>query len=353
MRKILTPKEADEFKKILITVPEKAPEEIPVERVISTGSTLLDLTIAGKRIRGGGIPPGILVEIFGPSGWGKTSLLGEICASAQARGGYALVGDGERRMDLNFMKLMGVRLTEDNLRQPHTVRDLEEMIFNTPETGNGIIDITGMDSVTSLLSSLDEKHKEDKKGDKRGSTKAKELHQLCRRAKAELAKRNRLVVFTNQIQDNQDAMPFAPKERVPGGNAIPFYSSLRMRIGPSKDSKLTRTKKVGKIEIDNIFGIRSHVNIIKNSIDENYRNTDILIVYNYGIDDIRANLEYIKRMTGSSSYWCVDTEMETLDDAISHIEKNKFQKDLKEQTINMWEEIQAMFKVDRITKLRT
>lgn len=342
-------KEVEEIKKGLTVSQPSEQEQISVDNVISSGSTLLDLEISGRRRRGGGIPSGILMEIFGPSGCGKTTVLGEICANVQAAGGFALIGDGERRMGPDFIKYMGIRITKDNLRYPNTVSDVKDLILGTPETGGNIIDVTGVDSTASLLSDMDLSNKD---GDKRGSSRAKEFHQLCRLAKGEMAKKNRLVVFTNQIQDVQDAMMFGPKEKTPGGNAVPFFSSLRLRVGPAKDSKVKKTVKVGKYEVEKVVGVRSSVFVFKSSVDKPYGTADICIVFDYGIDDIRANLDYIKRMTGGTKYWAVDKEIQSLDDAIRHIEDNGFEGELKEATINLWEEIDANFRLERKPKER-
>lgn len=334
---------------------------------LSTGSTLLDLAISGTEKRGGGIPGGILVEIFGPSGWGKTTILGEICASAQFKGGFAMIGDAERRMTPTWIKKMGVKVGPKNLRQPHTIDDIEDLIFNTPETGDGVIDVTGVDSIASLISSAEIKTTKVKQGeeytevqemkkDKRGSAKAKDLHSLCRRAKIEIAKNNRLIVFTNQIQDVQTegfGMSFGPKEKTPGGHAVPFYSSLRLRVGPSENGSTIKKKvKIGQKEVEEQIGIRSGIYIFKSSIDIPYRKADVCTLFDYGVDDVRANLEYIKKMTGSKKYWAYSNEFSYLAEAIEYIEKNDLEGELREATIDLWEEIQSKFKVDRKEKVR-
>ena len=341
-------KRAQEVEKGLTATGKGEEENVKMDKVVSTGSTLLDLAISGKRRKEGGIPGGILTEIFGPSGWGKTTILGEICASAQSQGGNVIIGDAERRMTPEFMQYMGIRIINDNLHYPHTVSDIEELILNTPESSNGAIDVTGIDSTASLMSSL-----EDDKGDKRGSSKAKELHAMCRKVKGEIAKKSRLVCFTNQIQDVQDAMPFAPKEKTPGGHAVPFYASLRMRIGPSKDgSKITKMVKVGGNEVKRVIGIRSTVQVVKSSIDAPYREADVCIIFDYGVDDIRANLEYIKKMTGQKVYWAVNQETASLDAAIKIIEEGNLQKELCNAVVDMWTEVEDKFKTVRIPKGR-
>jgi len=344
----LIKRKAAEIEKGLTATGKVEDEEVQMDKVVSTGSTLLDLAVSGRRRKEGGIPGGILTEIFGPSGWGKTTILGEICASAQSKGGNVILGDGERRMTPEFMQYMGIRVLNDNLHYPHTVADVEKLILNTPESSNDAIDVTGVDSTASLVSSL-----EDEKGDKRGGTKAKELHALCRKVKGELAKKRRLVVFTNQIQDVQDAGPFMPKEKTGGGHAVPFYASLRMRIGPSKEgSKITKTVKIGGNDVKRVVGVRSTVQIIKSSIDAPYREADVCIIFDYGVDDIRANLEYIKKMTGQKDYWAVNQETRSLEAAIKIIEEGNFQEELRTAVIEMWGEVEEKFRTSRLPKGR-
>jgi len=319
------------------------------ESVVSTGSTLLDLAISGTRIRGGGIPGGILVEIFGPSGHGKTTLLGEIGASAQSKGGFFLLGDAEHRISKDYAEMMGIKITDKNYRRPSTVKDCEQLIFETPETGNGIIDVTGIDSIAVLLSELDQS--ED--GDKRGSARAKELHQMVRKAKSEIAKSHRIVVFTNQVQDVQSSVPFGPSEKTPGGHAVPFMASLRIRIGPAYGGKLSNERTYGGKKIKHIIGIRSQAEVIKSTIDIPFRSAEIPIVFQYGIDDIRANLVFCKKFHNESAYMISDTEgVGTIDVAIRTIEQAKEQHWLKERTTNLWEDIQSKFEQDRSPKER-
>jgi RecA/RadA recombinase len=362
-------KRAKIIQQVLTKPPEPEKEEVSVETVISTGSTLLDLAISGRRRKGGGIPGGILTEIFGPSGWGKTTLLSEICASAQNQGGFALIGDVERRLNPDFIRYMGLQITDKNLRQPVTVDDLQEMILEAPESGNGQIDVVGVDGIASLISTQEMKTKKVKdeegnvheevigtKQDKRGSAKAKDLHSLCRRAKTEISKSNRLVVFTNQVQIKQEEFQsFTPqmyKEKTPGGDAIPYYASLRMRIGPAKESHITKEIKVGGKTIKKTIGVRSNVYIWKSSICAPYASADVCIVFDYGVDDIRSNLEYIREMSGYKNYWAVDRECQSIDSAIQNIEEQSFQQQLKDATISMWEEIETKFKFNRQPKQR-
>jgi RecA/RadA recombinase len=332
-----------------LTTPHKEEEEIIIDRsrIVSTGSTLLDLAISGRRIRGGGVPTGILMEISGPPTCGKTTILGEMVAHVQNNGGITKIGDAERRMTGAWLQYMGIKISEEDLSHPQTIGEVKELILNTPESDDGKISLTAVDSIAVLMSSL-----EDEKEDKRGSTRAKELHQLCRKAKAEISKKNRLVCFTNQVIDVQDALPGQKKTKTGGGNAIPFLASLRLEVTPAQGSKIKKKVKIGGNDLEKVIGIHSKVVVIKSSIDAPYRETDIYILFDYGIDDVRANLEYIKTMSGSKTYWVVTDEVLGIDRAINHIEEQSLQDQLREATLNMWYEIDEKFRMERAPKNR-
>jgi len=311
-------------------------------RVVSTGSTLLDLAISGTRISGGGVPSGILMEISGPSGFGKTTVLSEIGANAQARGGFFYIGDAEHRLNAEYAKMMGIHITDKNYRRPITVKDVEELILNMPVTsGEGIIDVVGIDSIAVLESELDTSDK----GDKRGSSRAKELHSLCRKARHQMADKNRLIVFTNQIQDVQDGTMFGPKEKTPGGHAVPFMSSLRIRIGPAPTWKMKEKVIFNGKEVEQIIGIISNCNVFKSSIDRCFRTANIYIRYDYGIDDVYANLKFCKMYSQDTMYQ-IDGEIigRSIDEARMIVDNNRdLEKKLKDRTIGIWESIQKGF----------
>jgi RecA/RadA recombinase len=218
--------------------------------------------------------------------------------------------------------------------------------MDSPDSENGSINLVAIDSVAVLLSEL-----EDEKGDKRGSTRAKEMHQLCRKAKAVISDPTRLVVFTNQVQDVQDPMPGQAKTKTAGGYAIPFLASLRLSV--TQIGKVDKAIKLGGKEIKRAIGVHSKVKVVKSSIDVPYREADIYIIFDYGVDDIRANLMYIKENSAQTTYWAVTESFQSLDKAIAHIEQNDLQDQLKDATINMWEEIDLKFQVERAPKNRS
>jgi len=341
----LIKRKIQDIAKGLVTTKEPEKNNSNTDKVVSTGSTLLDLAISGSIRRGGGIPGGILVELFGLPMGGKTTLLGEICASAQSAGGFATIGDAERRMTPEFLQYMGVKVTDDNICYPQTVKEVEDIILNTPYSDNGSIDVIAVDSIAVLMSSM-----EAEKEDKRGSARAKELHQMCRKAKAVISDKNRLVILTNQVQDTQDAMPGQAKTKTAGGHAIPFLASLRISV--TQIGKIEKKIKMGANEIKKAVGVHSLVKIIKSSIDIPYRDAEIRILFNYGVDDVSSNLDYIKKISGNTKYWAVTEEFMSLEKAVKYIEENNLQIQLKESTINLWEEVDAKFRIERSPKSR-
>jgi recombination protein RecA len=312
--------------------------------VISTGSTLLDLAISGGRVRGGGIPSGILVEIYGPSQSGKTALLAEMCTDTTIKGGNVKFLDPEARLDREYMRIYGMELDKENYHMPDTVNEVFEHILNwepDPPKKNGI-NIVATDSLAALSSELELSEK----GDKMGMKIAKDFSQGLRKA-CRLIKRNKFIIAcSNQIRQGSSG------ETTSGGKGIPFYASLRIRIGPPAQNKyLKSVKTINKVKHEKIYGIQS-ICTVKKSVDDPYRTANVYIVFGLGIDDVRANLAYLKQNTEANAYVAIDKEFGRIDPAIKHIEDNNLELDLKNKVIDLWEEIEETFKVKRKPKRR-
>jgi recombination protein RecA len=331
---------------------KEKPEEIQTtankgdfNNVVSTGSTLLDLAISGGRVRGGGIPSGILMEIFGPSGAGKSSILAEMCADVQIKGGNVKFLDPEARLDREYMRIYGMELDKENYHMPDTVNEVFEHILkwepDPPKPGG--VNIIATDSLAALSSELELSDK----GDKMGMKIAKDFSQGLRKTCTLIKKNNFLIACSNQIRQGSSG------EVTSGGKGIPFYASLRIRIGPpAKNKYLKTTKTINKVAHEKIYGIQSQCIIKKSSVDNPFRTANVYIVFGLGIDDIRANLAYLKQNTSADAYVAIDKEFGRIDPAIKHIEDNNFESKLKEQVINLWEEIEETFKVKRKPKRR-
>jgi recombination protein RecA len=310
---------------------------------ISTGSTLLDLCISGKVIYGGGLPGGNLVEIYGPSGAGKTSLIAELAASCANKGGDTLFLDPEARLNQEYSRIYGMELLEENYMRPDTVTEMFEIMWNWKPRQTIAINGIFADSLAALSTKM-EMEEEDKYGMRRAKEFSEGLRKTCRL----LANSNWVVVCSNQLREGPSG------ETTPGGRAIPYYSSLRIRIGPpAQGAKIVKTVTLsnGK-KAEKIIGIRSNCIIKKSSLDDPFRTCMVSIIFGYGIDDIRENLQYIKDNLGLKTYKAIDKEFQSSEKAIAHIEENNLQQDLKNEVISLWTEIEEKFKVDRRRKER-
>lgn len=317
---------------------------INTDIVISTGSTLLDLAISGGRIRGGGIPGGIMIEIFGPPSSGKTSVLSEIAASVQNKNGTATILDPEGRLDREYSKVYGLSISKENYYRPDTVKEVISLIENWEIENEDVINLMAVDSIAALST-----EKEMAEGDIRGQLKAKQLSEGCRKTARIISNRSKLVIFTNQERQGEFG------KTTPGGFAVGYHSSLRIRVARIfRGSKIekTRTLPSGQ-KVTKILGIKSEALIKKSSIDNEFRVAPLYIIFGVGIDDVRANLQYLKDINKTTKYFCPDNkELAGMDAAITYIENNNLESELREQVIDAWQEIEDLFKIVRKSKVR-
>jgi RecA/RadA recombinase len=302
------------------------------ELMISTGSTLLDLEISGLRIRGGGIPSGILVEIAGAPSSGKTVLLCEIAGNVQNKKGEVKFFDPESRLNEQFASMFGFQVADVDYSQPDTVPEVFKPIREWKPKNTKIINGIFADSLAALSTDL-----ELEDGDKMGMRRAKEFSQECRMTCRILTKNNFLMVCSNQLRDSQGT--YGPTKITPGGNAIPFYASLRLMAKQS--SKIPKKIKVGGKEISKIVGVKTDFEINKSSVSFPYGVAPVYVIYSYGIDDIRGNLQYIKDIMGDDKYW---TGKVSMDDSIADVEEEGKEEELRELVIDTWLEIQEKFR---------
>ena len=313
----------------------------------STGSTLLDLAISGTRIRGGGIPGGILMEIAGAPGSGKTVLLVETAGDVQRKKIPVMFRDPEARLNKAFAKIFDLDFEDLDLKSPSTVTQLFSSVREwdiDPKVGG----VCFADSLAALSTDL-EMGKEE--GDKMGMRRAKEFSEELRRTCRLLQEKNILLVASNQLRVNQDAGMFGQKYVSPGGEAIGFYSSVRLRfirVEKIKDKKTIEGKLVHKV-----VGTKATIEVSKSSVDHPFRTAEIYIYFDYGIDNIRANLQFVKDFSKNTKYAINGRDLDvTMDKAIKIVEEEELEDELKEQAIDLWEFIQSKFKSDRKKKKR-
>jgi len=304
---------------------------------VKTGSTLLDLAISGNVTEWGGLPRGIFVEIFGESGLGKTGLVVEICRNAELLGGDFFINDPEGRLNKAYASLYsGLEIPNEKYDTVKTVFDSFELIKSwKPKVEEGAPCIFVQDSLASLTTDLEMDSR-----DKMGMRRAKEFSEQMRRYAVEIGNSDKIVVMTNQVRVG-DKGKFTP-----GGKAIPFYSSIRIELipygatGAGRKNELTKDieTEAGK-KITRVFGTSALAKVVKSSVDDPYRTAPVHIVFGYGIDDIRANLQWYKDMTGGTKYECgPDKSYIAMEQAIKYVEENSTEDFVKDNVKRVWKE---------------
>jgi len=331
--------------------PAKEAEEFDgtTAKMISTGSTLLDLAITGGRVRGGGMPGGILVEVFGPSGSGKTVLLCELAGAMQRRGGQVMFNDPEARLNKQFARQFDLDTTEIDYSTPDTVPQVFSAVRKwEPEPKNEIHGVFA-DSLAALSTGLEMDNDE---GDKMGMRRAKEFSEELRKTCRIITQKNLLMVCSNQIRQNAGAGQFEPKYKSPGGEATGFYASLRLRT--YQPEKIWKELTVAGKKTKRVIGVRTQVEVFKSTIWKPYRTAPLTILFDYGVDDVRQNLQFIKDYTKATIYTIGSfSDLDkSMDKSIEIVETEGWEDKLRETVIDLWEEIEGKFDSNRKTKQR-
>jgi recombination protein RecA len=251
---------------------------------VSTGSLSLDVALGV-----GGLPRGRVVEIFGPESSGKTTLTLQVIGEMQKIGGVCAFVDAEHALDTQYAKKLGVNLNELLVSQPDTGEQALEIVDALVKSG--AVDLVVVDSVAALTPRAEI---EGDMGASLPGLQARLMSQALRKLTGTISRTNTLVVFINQIRMKIGVM-FGSPETTTGGNALKFYSSVRLDI-----------RRVGSLKkADEVVGSETKVKIVKNKVAPPFKQAFFDILYGEGISRLGEviDLGVEKNIINKSGSW--------------------------------------------------
>ncbi len=257
---------------------------------ISTGALSLDIAL------GGGIPKGRLIEVFGPESAGKTTLTLQIAAEAQKKGGQVAFIDAEHALNSEFAEKIGLDLSKCTISQPDSGEDALEITEILVRSG--AVDLVIVDSVAALTPKAEI---EGMMGDSHMGLQARLMSQALRKLTGAISKSKCTVIFINQIRHKIGVM-FGSPETTTGGNALKFYSSVRLDI--RRIAKIEHGTGDDKKQIGN----KVRVKVVKNKLAPPFRQAEFDLMFSEGISregdvlDLAVSKDIIKKAGAFFSY---------------------------------------------------
>jgi len=319
----------------------------PVTHYLSTGCTVLDLAISDRFP--GGFGGGRIAHIYGPESTGKSILALEPLGSSQRQGGNTGFLDAEGTLDFDrAQQLFGVDISILNYISAITgnIDDLTiEYMFSTiigDALRNADTEHPSALSVDSLSAITSGKELDD--NDPYGASRAKALSAGFRKIIWQLCQKNLALIFIDQTRQNVGAPAFAKKTTFSGGEALKFYASTRLFVNLQK--KLENTSK-------KIIGINVGFTVEKNKIAPPFRSGTFRVLFDYGIDNIGSNLDWLNEhefLGNSKGYLTWEGKRYRFDDLIFHIEDNGLENELDKYIAECWRTVYT--KGERKEKIR-
>jgi len=339
----------DVIEKSNLVIPdiERVNEIQPPTAFLSTGCTILDLAIANQLP--GGFAVGRVSHIYGPESTAKSVIAQEPLGDAQRRGGEAWFEDVEWTLDGDRSPLFGLDTNSSTFHyeHPETIGELFDKMINTAlkeRTTDSPPGAMAIDSLSALPSEIEIKEDVEKSG--YGTTRARQLSKAFRKYLWKLSQANMALLFIDQTRD--DIVGFG-KYTVSGGKALRFYSSTRLLL-----EHALRLKNKN----ERVIGVKIRFSVEKNKIAPPFRQGTFRLLFDYGIDDIGTNLEWLKENYPTEDKvkkgaWYPFGEKKLgpgLNKACKTIEDNNLEEELRQEVYRVWKEVYRT--AERKTKQR-